>query len=774
MEKNFPVQLVKTRGDRDSFWKEGMGGEIAWVTPELVEQNCCSMTASFCAFKDILSSGEKEFPLLVTARLDERAIAKSYRANVRSVFDGKRKRNVIGMEGYDKVILKIDDQRSLSEMERTVETVRNGKASKEKRNGVAAVSELSLFSPAIEKGIVGQTVKVRLVDYLDNHLNKVSSDKFEKGCQSHGINAEKLSYSPELRLYEILEVSQEQLDVLATMDGVISVKRMPYVELSLSPEPYNTELGVKEPVENEEYPVVGLLDSGVADIPHLRPWLVGENRNVADLDDEDIDFSHGTAVAGIMTYGDDLLRKKVTGCSPVKIVSNIINTDRHKMCISEKESIMHIRTAIEQNPDIKVWNLSQGSDQMISDDCFSEYAMALDFLQKQYRILICKSAGNISVEFPGKRLTNGADSVRSLVVGSIADSTNAYYKDEAKIGQRSPFSRIGPGPEFLTKPDLVHYGGNAHTGVDSFSIYGYQGAAYMGTSFSTPRVTSLAANLASRLNRPFDPILIKALLIHSADYPNLEGMERNDLLKELGHGLPHNIDTILNNDPDAFTMIFQPEFSREKDFQIQDIPFPSFMVDDEGCFYGDVVVTVVTDPVLKETEGREYCQTDVEVLLQTYDGIEHVDVGAPGVHFWYRNRERLVHPQNILSRTLYSQKHLKATDMRERTLIENSQKYQPVKKYQISLEHMTPKPRHEYLASDRKWCLSIKSRYRDATLADMERDGEENLVRAAIIITIKDNRKNGRLYDECMKMLDQYNFMHSDVVVSQHLELEME
>lgn len=774
MQKNLPVQLINMRGDVDTFWKEGMGSEISWVTPGLIERNCCSMTDSFGTFRRVVASGEKSYPLLVTARLDERATAKSYRPNVRSVFDNKESRNVIGMDGYDKVILKIDDQRSLDELETTVMLVKDGKGSRKQKNGIAIISELSLFTPHIEDSLVGHTVKVRLVNYLDNRLNKVSADKFERACLNLDIQAEQMSYSPELRLYEIPEINQQQLDMLATMDSVISIKRMPYVELSVSPEPYNTELEVKEPSNNEEYPVVGLLDSGVAEIPHLKPWIIGENQNIAGLDSDDIDYSHGTAVAGIMTYGDELLRENVTGCSPVKILSGIVNTSMDKARISEKECIMHIRTAIEQNPDVKIWNLSQGSDRMITDDCFSEYAMALDYLQKRYGVLICKSAGNISVELPGNRLTNGADSVRSLVVGSIAFEANPNFKDEAKVGQRSPFSRIGPGPEFLTKPDLVHYGGNAHTGIDSFSVYGYQGAEYKGTSFSTPRVTALAANLAFRLNRPFDPILIKALLIHSANYPSLDGMERCNILKELGHGLPPDVNSILNNDPDEFTMILQPEFTREKDFQIQDIPFPSFMVGEDGCYSGDIVVTVVTDPVLKESEGREYCQTDVEVLLQTYDGIEHVDVGAPGVHTWYRNSERLINPQNVLSRSLYGQKHLKATDMHERTLIENSQKYQPVKKYQVSLDHMTPKPRREYLNAGKKWCLSIKSRYRDSTLADMELDGEEKLVRAVIIITIKDGNKNGCLYDECIRMLEQYHFVHTDIVASQHIELGLE
>lgn len=100
---------------------------------------------------------------------------------------------------------------------------------------------------------------------------------------------------------------------------------------------------------------------------------------------------------------------------------------------------------------------------------FSDLAVALDSLQKQYNILICKSAGNIdnpadtSQSF---RLNKGADSVMSLVVGSIAHAKTT--ERDAEENDRSPFSRIGPGVENHTKPDLVHYGGNWDTHISAF------------------------------------------------------------------------------------------------------------------------------------------------------------------------------------------------------------------------------------------------------------------------------------------------------------------
>lgn len=774
MERNLPVQMVKTRGHKDEFLKEGMGSEPKWATAEVIQRNGKSILTSINEFESYFNfDDERILPLLVSAKLNSNATAKTYRANVRSVFDENEKRNIIGIENQNELLLKIDNRESISKIKSNITKVLDNSAANAKKYGVAAVAGLVKFTPYVEEGLEGSSVKVRLVDYLNYSLNELSQKKFEEYCKNNLIIAEKIDYSPGLRLYEIINVKRNDIDALAQMDSVISIKRMPYVELSLSPEPYNTEMSVKEPINGEDYAVVGLLDSGVADIPHLRKWLKGDNQNVADLSDDNVDFWHGTPVAGIMVYGDELLGKKLTKCSPLRIVSCIVNTSPDNAVISEKELIIYIKDAIKNNPGVKVWNLSQGSNEMISDNCFSDFAIALDYIQKENNVLICKSAGNIDFRNPSNvRLTKGADSIRSLVVGSIAHKATSGCEHDAKVGQRSPFSRIGLGPEYLLKPDLVSYGGNNSIGIESFSMVGYQSSYYRGTSFSTPRITAMAANLFHQLNKEFDSTLIKALLIHSATYPNLDGLNKDDIQKELGHGLPSDISAMLNNDENEFTMIWQPELLSDRDYQIQNIPFPSFMVDENGFLYGDITVTLVSDPILKESEGNEYCQTDIEVLLQTYDGIDYCIPGAAGVSKRYRNSDRLINPNNILATSLYSAKSFKVNDASERTLISKHLKYQPVKKYHVSLENMKASKKELCLVAGKAMCLKIITLYRDATKADALIDGVIDAVKATIIITIKDTRGNNLLYDECMRMLDVHNFEHNNIELRENIEVD--
>lgn len=776
MERNLPIQIVETRGAQDAFLKEGgSNNEMPrWATDESIQQNARSIYGSLSEigrlFDDRSVEEEDRLPILTVATLHEDATAKSYRGNVRAVFDNRQKRNLIGVTAPNKLLIKIDDKIDLQRIERNCRPENIVRASKNKKCGIAAVMQLDLFEPFVDPGIDGEAIKIRLVDYQNSQLNAKAEALFQSKCKDLGISICRQEYTHDLRIFCADGCNQDEIRALATMDSVLSIKRMPYFEISVAPEPENTTVEVKIPVEGETYPLVGLADSGVEPIPHLEPWIDGQEQNVADFEDCGINRAHGTFVAGILCYGDELQGKAWTKCGPVKIRSCIVNTDVDGTRVSEREMVEHIKKAIADNPDIKVWNLSQGSTTEINDYAFSDFAAALDALQKEHNVIICKSAGNIDPNQPDKdRLSLGADSARSLVVASAAhEFTN---KGDALEGQRSLFSRIGPGPEFLTKPDLAHYGGNSYSGVSSLAITGFQSNALRGTSFSTPRVASLAANLHHILNRDFDPTLIKALLIHNASYPNTTGKDSSTLLKELGHGIPADLETMLNNNPDEFTMIWSPSLS-DADAQIQDIPFPETMVTEDGFYYGDITVTVVTDPILKPSEGSEYCQSDVEVLLQTYDSTEYFVLGAVGTPSTYRNPERLVNPQNVLAKGHYKSQSFKSNDMSERSMIESNLKYQPVKKYHVNLEHMKPAERAKCLSQNRKWCLSVKALHRDSINADMSYDGVVEETKATIIITIRDLRGKGIAYEQCYRSLDAHNFSHSDIIIRQDITIE--
>ncbi len=774
--KNLPIHIVKFRGDRDKFLTEGMGDkkEPKWMTSENIRKNALRVVSEMDLFESYFlhrEQEEKTLPILTVVKLQQEATAKSHRKDVRAMFDLKDKRNVIGMASRDEIIVKIDNTNDLGCMKKKFSRYSLPESKFEIRKAIASITDIRLFTPEIDENIEGKTVKIRLIDYLNATLNDKRDSDFIKFCKSRGLKFREIHYSDKIKMFQIEDISSENISELATMDSVISVKEMPYVLLTASPEMEDTVIDVKNHESNIEYPVVGLLDSGVAKIPHFSSWLSEDN--IANLTEEDTTREHGTFVAGIILYGDEFAKESYTNSIPMKIQSCIVNSGNQR--ITEIELIGLIEDSINKYPEIKVWNLSQGSAIEVDDCKFSDFAIALDELQDKHRIIICKSAGNQNNPESGHlRITQGADSIRSIVVGSIASEKIESY--DAEINTRSPFSRIGFGPENLIKPDLVHYGGNMspYSGVHSFSLYGNE-ASNRGTSFSTPRVTALAATISYQLGNCYNPLLVKALLVNSASYPAETRLKGKDRFKELGYGLPQGANSILYNDENEFTMVFNVQLVKGIDLWAVDFPYPKCLVGEDDMFYGDITVTMVSNPLLNPNEASEYCQTDINVLLQTFDHTDRYVLGDENTPKTYRNELRLKDTQNVLAKDKYSKKLAKDFDCpftKERTLIEEYQKFQPTKKYHINLDEMTPTNRRKYLQSSRRWAIKLQSLYRDSAELDMNNDGTPLVTEIALIVTIKDPKKKGRVYNEGVEMLNNYNYEYNTLMLHQNVSIE--
>lgn len=324
-QKILPIQLVETRGERDLFLKEGMGDNSlpSWSSPESIAEHVRIMNNTFSTVEQEFDSREEEgLPILMVATLNERAAKrKAFRANARSIFDGPHKRNLLGKDSHQGLLVKVDNKADLQSMRNNI----TGDISQDKRCGIAVVDDLQLFHPFVEDDLAGHLLKVRLVDYQDQRLNEIAHQKMIQFGETNNLVVQPLDYAPSLNLFAVEATTEQVVQALATMDAVISVKKMPYFELTVSPEPFNTDLEVKEPIEGESYPLVGLLDSGVELIPHLAPWVDAEE-NIVGLNENDIRRLHGTAVAGIINYGDALEGEVLTGTSPMKIRSCIVNT----------------------------------------------------------------------------------------------------------------------------------------------------------------------------------------------------------------------------------------------------------------------------------------------------------------------------------------------------------------------------------------------------------------------------------------------------------------
>jgi len=389
---------------------------------------------------------------------------------------------------------------------------------------------------------------------------------------------------------------------------------------------------------------------------------------------------------------------------------------------------------------VKIWNLSLGSDQPCDGQQFSEVAAALDALQDKFGVTFVLAAGNYRIPplrgWPAEdlgeadRLGVPADSVRGLAVGSLAhlDKPNT----RVRRSEPSPFSRRGPGPVFLPKPDVVHYGGNcdsggafAQTGV--LSINGSsQLAENVGTSFSAPLVSTLLANAEASLVSPPSRSLLKALLIQSAllDSPTLSASE----IRYRGFGVPGDLAAVLTCTPWSATLVFESRLLPGLEFEKWPFPIPDCLRRPDGRVFGEMVMTLAYEPSLDLSFGAEYCRTNVEASLGTYD------VQADGK----RHQVSQVPPEPKDVSRLY-----------EAEQVANAFKWSPVKVYRRQFSRG---------ATGTDWRLRVEASHRSGPVPTPTQD-------FAIVITLRDPGQSLPVYDEVVAKMAAAGWISQDLQI---------
>lgn len=772
-EKNLPIRFFSMR-EKDERMTEGAGdSEIPnWVDRDAIPQKQAMFATVMTGMAAKLSEKSKknnQLPSVLSLRLNQSASAKGSRQNIASIFNDKGAINLIGVTGNDHVMVKVN---SSAEATRIANKILNLRSGDKTYLGVAAIDEIVDFEPMIEDDInLDSIIKIKLINYYDKEINDLLSRTFEKSCDDNGIKCTRCKYSSKLIAYRGQGITTDQLQFLKNFEGIQSIGDMPVLEIDEDAIQYAEDIEIKVPKEGVAYPVVGILDSGIAEIPHLKNWLCEDK--TTSFTDEETNRGHGTFVSGIVEYGDELIGKECSGATGCKLYDATVISKYYKTMF-EDEVIANIRDAISHRPDIKIWNMSIGTEITADEQEFSDYAKELDCIQDEFDVLIVKSAGNCpELPIPVSRIAVPADSVRSLVVGSIAHKKREF--DRAEENCPSPFSRKGRGPSHIIKPEVVSYGGNA--GVDdngqltespvlSFTLDGGI-IGKTGTSFSTPRVTAIAAGLQMKMGESFNPLLAKALIIHSAHYPTEMKMEMGDKLKYAGFGLPASCNKILYNDKFETTLILQDTLEKGHFIEILDFPFPQSMIEN-GYFYGNIQVTLVSKPILSSSQGAEYCQSNLKVMLGTYDNKTQRDTSKRNI----KNPIGAEGRKNLLGSSLYgakAQKDVNTPYSSERMLVDYGDKFQPTKKWNIDLSELKQTPKDNYLKAPKSWYLKIEGLYRQF-IEDLNESNDEAISQDfCLIITIKDTKRQHEIYDEVTRQLDNNGFVYSSVKINQQV-----
>lgn len=640
-EHNLPIKLVLPKTE-DIVPNKGSGDVkfFGEVTPELQKEITDKFKTLLSFYEEVFSENES-IPAVGRITVKKEAIAKSHKPS-----DLCRKCPIIGSEDLDEIYIKVN-KRNIRE---TIELVKNPPTMKFRAN-MTAIADIQpikaeeKISPILKTMAqkdfesIKKSVKLKIFDFNNDFDNMQIWDYVKRkliDLQFEG-KYKIVSYGEQIKF---IKIEIESYDDIVKLSSINGVKTVGFFQQYSQPRE-NFSMTKLKTILNTEYRdsdvTIGIIDGGISDDnPFLKPYIIAREEYVSEAYRNS---NHATFIASMIQYGNVLNNIHPSEKYRFKFVDVIAIPNSDENCgltdsVTEVELMEIIDAVIDKYSNTtKIWNLSLGIESQICDGSMSDLGMFLDYIQDKYQVQVFVSSGNVNSlplrEWPPQngigehdRLISPADSVRAITVGSVAlfDSDDSIVKHN----EPSPFSRRGPGANYIVKPDVVDYGGNYSTAykIDGLGVKGLDPFGEIvegnGTSYSTPRVLQKYASIYEEMLEP-DLLLAKAMLIHSARMNSRELLDEHpDNIKYYGFGIPSaDTNDILQCSKDCVTLIFKQRISQGSHLEMYDFPYPKSLIQNNK-YIGEIGMTLVYLPPLDSKYGREYCRANIDVSFGTY------------------------------------------------------------------------------------------------------------------------------------------------------------
>lgn len=363
-------------------------------------------------------------------------------------------------------------------------------------------------------------------------------------------------------------------------------------------------------------PTIGVIDTLFSSDVYFSKWVDSTNMVGKDIEVTQDDFFHGTAVSSILVDGPALNADLDDGCGRFRVRHFAVATGGVFSSFSVLKAIKNI---VIGNPDIKVWNLSLGSDLSINENFISPEAAELDSIQFENDVIFVIAGTNSKNKERG-RIGAPADSINALVVNSV---------DENELP--ASYSREGPVLAFFHKPDVSCFGGDDNKKV---KVFVQEGEAYVkGTSFAAPWVARKLAFLIHIMG--FSREVAKALIIDSAAGWCMD----DDPSNVKGFGIvPQRIEQILQTPEDEikFTIMGVSEMYDTYSYKI---PVP--IVKEKQPFVSKA--TLCYFPKCTRNQGVDYTNTELSLSFGRIDDngiIKTINDNKQDTHCVYEDSAR--------------------------------------------------------------------------------------------------------------------------------------
>ncbi|CRM76720.1 S8 family serine peptidase [Pseudomonas sp. 8 R 14] len=383
--------------------------------------------------------------------------------------------------------------------------------------------------------------------------------------------------------------SKEAFQNLVASGTVYRIEPAPQVTVSQNPG-VGSEPSPKKILSDS--PTVVIIDGGV----NAPSYLHLEKISILPLvDNSNANLIHGNKVASLVCHAYAWNNQRpLPELDCTYISAQVICKDSVPKTPNHHQLLRYLEDVAQKTAGYaKVWNLSFNTvASLTSTEEVSLLGHRLSKLARKYNILPVISAGNRDHNPTTGILCPPADCEASLSI-----SGRQFNEQTKKPGEKCLNSLKGPAPAGMKKPDLAWY--------SELRVLG--GRSEIGTSFSTPLVSSLAAHTFSNVKNA-TPDLVRALLINRAElYSHSNG---------LGWGTPWEENKLpWHCPPGDITMVWSAELKPGYWYYWTDIPIPPEFIKN-GKFVGTVVLTAVLEPLVSDMVGENYFSSRVQTALQ--------------------------------------------------------------------------------------------------------------------------------------------------------------
>ncbi|MFA6518629.1 MAG: S8 family peptidase [Candidatus Shapirobacteria bacterium] len=373
-------------------------------------------------------------------------------------------------------------------------------------------------------------------------------------------------------------------------------------------------------------PIIGVIDTLFDERVYFSEWVDFRKMINDEIPTVSDDYVHGTSVSSIIVDGPTINPELDDGCGRFRVRHFGVAAQGQYSSFSIMKAIKEIVVA---NTDIKVWNLSLGSDREINPNFISPEAAILDQIQYENDVIFVIAGTNKRYDDPKveKMIGSPADSINAIVVNSVNSA-----------GTPASYTRKGLVLSFFNKPDVSSFGGDTNDYVCVYTPTGRE--LHCGTSFAAPWVARKVAYLIEVLGLSRE--VAKALIVDAAAGWNGVGNDLK-LAPLVGHGVvPKKIDDIVKSSDSEIKFVISG-ISEKWDTYTYNLPVPihnekhPFVAKATLCYF----------PSCSVNQGVDYTNTELDIYVGRVvkDGIKSINKNVQSAddgerHYIYEGNAR--------------------------------------------------------------------------------------------------------------------------------------